>query len=124
MLFEFFVPLRSPSPLKSTKRHSRLPRSTVTTSMMRWSLPLPCKLGAPLSIPKTFTMARRLMGNSQFETPSLDHSVSGLYDFKSREIYPSDVRAAKSTLFPDEEQKSRGKSGLVAFSVESKSSFA
>jgi len=43
------------------------------------------------------------MGNSQFETPSLDHPVSGLYDFKSREIYPSHARAAKSTLFHDEE---------------------
>src|SRR5437764_2334422 len=103
MLFEFFVPLRSPSPWKSTKRHSRLRRSTFTTSMMRWSLPLPWQLGARLSIPKTFTMGRRLMGNSQFETPSLGHPASGLYDFKSRDIYPSDARAGKSTLFNDEE---------------------
>jgi hypothetical protein len=42
------------------------------------------------------------MGSSQFETPSLDHPASGLYDFKSRDIYPSDVRAR------DEEHKKLG----------------
>src|SRR5487761_1681661 len=40
MPFEFSVLLRSPSPLKCTKRHSKLRRSTATTSMTRWSLPL------------------------------------------------------------------------------------
>src|SRR6266480_3432962 len=76
MLFEFSVLLRCPSPLKCTKRHSKLRRSTATTSMTRWSFPLHWKLDARLSIPKTFTMARQLMDNSPFEIPSLDHPAN------------------------------------------------
>src|ERR1700675_2513196 len=79
MLFEFSVLLRCPSPLKCTKRHSKLRRNTGTTFMMRWSFPLHWKLDARLSIPKTFTMARQLMDNSPFEIPSLDHPASNLY---------------------------------------------
>src|SRR6267378_4056960 len=78
MLFEFSVLLRCPSPLKCTKRHSKLRRSTATTSMTRWSFPLHWKLDARLYIPKTFTMARQLMDNSPFEIPSLDHPASNL----------------------------------------------
>jgi hypothetical protein len=76
--FEFSVRLRCPSPLKCTKRHSKLRRSTGTTSMMRWSFPLHWKLDARLSIPKTFTIARQLMDNSPFEIPSSDHPHPGL----------------------------------------------
>src|ERR1700704_6022041 len=76
MLFEFSVLLRYPSPLKCTKRHSKLRRSTATTFMTRWWFPLHWKLDARLSIPKTFTMARQLMDNSPFEIPSLDHPGS------------------------------------------------
>src|SRR6267142_4574619 len=81
MLFEFSVLLRCPTPLKCTKRHSKLRRSTATTSMTRWSFPLHWKLDALLSIPKTFTMARQLMDNSPFEIPSLDHPASNLYAY-------------------------------------------
>src|SRR6266566_8390106 len=84
MLFEFSVLLRCPSPLKCTKRHSKLRRSTATTSMTRWSFPLHWKLDARLSIPKIFTMARQLMDNSPFEIPSLDHPANNLYNVKSR----------------------------------------
>jgi hypothetical protein len=44
--------------------------------MTRWSFPLHWKLDARLSIPKIFTMARQLMGNSPFEIPSLDHPAN------------------------------------------------
>src|SRR5487761_1566580 len=87
MPLEFSVLLRSPSPLKCTKRHAKLRRTTTTTSMTRWSLPLHWKLDARLSIPKTSAMARRSMGNSRFEIPSLDPPASGRYNFKSRDVY-------------------------------------
>src|SRR5580704_261357 len=96
MLFESSVLLRCPSPLKCTKRHSKLRRSTATTSMTRWSFPLHWNLDARLSIPKTFTMARQLMDNSPFEIPSLDHPASSLYNFKSNAREYKQVRDAIS----------------------------
>src|ERR1700722_7238735 len=81
MLFKFSVPLRCPSPWKCTKRHSKLRRSTATTSMTRWSFPLHWKLDARPSIPKTFTTARQLMDSSPLEIPSLDHPADNLHAY-------------------------------------------
>src|SRR5467141_4158932 len=96
MLFEFSVLLRCPSPLKRTKRHSKLRSSTATTSMTRWSFPLHCKLDARLSTPKIFKMARQLMDNSPFEIPSLDHPASR--QSKSFSILPCSDTASRTKL--------------------------
>jgi hypothetical protein len=57
-----------PSPLPITiEMHEaafKIASSTATASMTRWSLPLRWRmLDAQLSIPKTFALARRSMGN-------------------------------------------------------------
>src|SRR5947207_2301647 len=96
MLFEFSVLLRCPSPLEFTKRHSKLRRSTATTSMRRWSFPLHWKLDARLSTPKIFKMARQLMDNSPFEIPSLDHPASR--QCKSFSILPCAGAASRTKL--------------------------
>jgi hypothetical protein len=87
MLFESSVLLRCPSPLKCTKRHSKIAEKhgyNIYDALVV-SAALEAGCATLFSIPKTFTMARQLMDNSPFEIPSLAQSqIEMAREYKER----------------------------------------